>query len=235
MASNGCGTRVSDEILAELFRLRDEKYKQFQGALIPNIDRDNVIGVRTPELKKLAKKLAAREDIDLFLEALPHKYFDENQLHAFIISEIKDFQACVRAVERFLPFVDNWATCDQLSPKVFGKHTGELIDHIKKWMDSGETYIVRFGIGMLMRWYLDEAFDPAYPRAVAAVRSEEYYVQMMAAWYFATALAKQYGAVIHFIEERVLDPRVHNKAIQKALESFRITAEQKAYLRTLKV
>ena len=221
-------------IREELFRLRDEKYRDFQAKLIPTLDPAAMIGVRTPELRRLAKELWKRGEAEPFLAALPHGYFDENQLHAFLLSEMKDFSRCLEGVERFLPFVDNWATCDQLSPKVFRKHREELEPRIRRWIASGETYAVRFGVGMLMQHYLDEAFDPGYPALAASLRSEEYYVNMMIAWYFATALAKRYEDAIPYLEEHRLDPRTHNKAIQKALESYRITPEQKAYLRTLK-
>lgn len=224
-----------DEIRKELFKLQDQKYRDFQSKLIPTVDPDTVIGVRTPELRKYAKKLAKQEDITEFLDDLPHHYFDENQLHAFIISEIKDYEQCINQVCRFLPFVDNWATCDQMSPKVFKKHRQELLEYIKEWIGSGETYTIRFAIGMLMEHFLEEDFDPAYLELVADVRTEEYYVNMMIAWYFATALAKQYEAVLPFIENQRLDTWTHNKAIQKSVESYRITAEQKEYLKSLKV
>lgn len=224
-----------DAIRAELFRLQDIQYRDFQGKLIPTVSADTIIGVRTPELRKLAKQLAKREDIDTFLQRLPHSYFDENQLHAFIISERKDWRQCIAEVEQFLPFIDNWATCDQLSPKVFRRHRQELLSYIGSWIGSDQTYTVRFAIGMLMEHFLNEDFDIAYPEMVSRVRSEEYYINMMTAWYFATALAKQYDAVLPFIEDRKLEPWTHNKAIQKSLESRRITPEQKAYLKTLKV
>ena len=223
------------EIQERLFELQDEKYRDFQVKLIPSVDPATVIGVRTPELRKLAKELAKRDDIDMFLAALPHDYFDENQLHAFILSGMKDYAGCMAGVCAFLPYVDNWATCDQMSPRVFKKHRAELLDEIRKWIGSAKTYTVRFGIGMLMEHYLDEDFDPAYPEMVATVRSEEYYVNMMIAWYFATALAKQYEAILPYIENRRLDTWTHNKAIQKAVESYRITPEQKTYLKTLKI
>lgn len=223
------------EIRKELFKLQDQKYRDFQSKLIPTVDPDTVIGVRTPELRKYAKKLAKQEDITEFLDDLPHHYFDENQLHAFIISEIKDYEQCINQLCRFLPFVDNWATCDQMSPKVFKKHRQELLEYIKEWIGSGETYTIRFAIGMLMEHFLEEDFDPAYLELVAYVRTEEYYVNMMIAWYFATALAKQYEAVLPFIENQRLDTWTHNKAIQKSVESYRITAEQKEYLKSLKV
>lgn len=224
-----------DEIRKELFELQDQKYRDFQSKLIPTVDPDTVIGVRTPELRKYAKKLAKQDDITEFLNDLPHHYFDENQLHAFIVSERKDYEQCINEVCRFLPFVDNWATCDQMSPKVFKKHRQKLLEYIKEWIGSGETYTIRFAIGMLMEHFLEEDFDPAYLELVTDVRTEEYYVNMMIAWYFATALAKQYKAVLPFIENHRLDTWTHNKAIQKSVESYRITAEQKEYLKSLKV
>ncbi len=226
---------ISEEIREELFRLRDEKYRDFQIKLIPTVGQDSIIGVRTPELRKLAKQAAKREDVKSFLHDLPHRYFEENQLHAFIISEFKDYWTCMEETERFLPYVDNWATCDQMSPKVFKKHRNELLERIEKWIRSGETYTVRFGTGMLMEHFLDGDYDPAYPEMAAGIRSEEYYVNMMTAWYFATALAKQYDTVIPFIEDKRLDAWTHNKAIQKALESYRIAPERKEYLRSLRI
>ena len=226
---------MTEKIQKELFKLQDEKYRDFQAKLIPGYDAETMIGVRTPELKKLAKELAKEEKIRDFLAELPHKYFDENQLHAFIISETKDFGRCIEEVEDFLPYVDNWATCDQLSPKIFKKYPSELLEKIKTWLASDRTYTKRFGIGMLMQYFLDDKFKPEYPEMVAQIRSEEYYVNMMIAWYFATALAKQYEAVIPFIENHRLDKWTNNKAIQKAVESYRISEEQKVYLRTLKI
>lgn len=227
-------------MIEELFGLQDVKYRDFQKKLIPTVDPDSVIGVRTPELRKLAKQLArlrtSKEaaDVEAFLKELPHEYFDENQLHAFIISEDKDYERCMSEVEEFLPYVDNWATCDQLSPKVFRKNKDGLLLHVRKWLKSDRTYTVRFAIGMLMQHFLDDDFDTEYPELVAKVKSEEYYVNMMIAWYFATALAKQYDAVIPYIEKQKLDVWTHNKTIQKARESYRITQEQKEYLKTLK-
>ena len=225
---------ITEEIREELFRLQDSKYREFQVKLIPNVTPDSVIGVRTPALRKYAKELAKREEIGEFLSDLPHQYFDENQLHAFIISQLKDFRSCMEYVRAFLPYVDNWATCDQMSPKVFGKNKGDLLLQIREWIGAGDTYTVRFGIGMLMQHFLDKDFDPEYPELVAQIRSEEYYVNMMKAWYFATALAKQYEAVLPFIEGRRLDDWTHRKAIQKSVESYRITQEQKQYLKSLK-
>lgn len=226
---------ITEEIRQSLFGLQDIKYRDFQAKLIPGMGTETMIGVRTPDLRKLAKQMYKREDIGIFLQDLPHRYFDENQVHAFIVSELKNFELCMDEVERFLPFVDNWATCDQMSPKVFKKHRQELLAKIREWISSGHTYTVRFGIGMLMQYFLDEDFDPAYAELAAGIHSEEYYVNMMIAWYFATALAKQYEAVLPYIEERRLDPWVHNKTIQKAVESYRVPAEHKDYLRSLKM
>ncbi len=226
---------LREEILSELFKMQDIKYRDFQVKLIPSKTVDDMIGVRTPELKKYAKELLKREDIGEFLEILPHEYFDEDQLHAFIISGIKDYDKCMSEVIRFLPYVDNWATCDQLSPKVFKKNRTELVKQIKKWIESKETYTVRFAIGMLMGHFLDEDFDIKYPEMVAKIRSDEYYINMMIAWYFATALAKQYDVILPFIEEKKMDIWTHNKAIQKSVESNRITPEQKEYLKSLKI
>lgn len=224
---------TENEIRSRLFEMSNSEYRDFQCRLMPTVSKENVIGVRTPLLKGFAKELVKQNEAEEFLSALPHKYFDENQLHAFIISEIREYNSCVKAVEEFLPYVDNWATCDQLRPKVFAKHTKELEVCIMKWIKSEKTYTVRFAIGMLMSHYLGERFDIKYPESVAAVRSEEYYIKMMIAWYFATALAKQYSAVLPFIEEKRLDIWTHNKAIQKAVESRRITDEQKAHLKSL--
>ena len=218
-----------------MFAKQDIKYRDFQAPLFPNIDKERMIGVRTPELKKLAKELFGSELANKFIETLPHQYFDENQLHAFLISLIKDYKTCLKEVERFLPYIDNWGTCDQLSPKVFAKHKEELVVDIKRWIKSKHTYTVRFAIGMLLGLYLDESFKEDYLELVSGVKSDEYYINMMIAWYFATALAKQYDSTIKYIEDKQLDPWVHNKTIQKAVESYRITNEQKAYLKSLKI
>lgn len=226
---------LKDVITKELFTLQDVKYRDFQSKLIPNIAPETVIGVRTPALRKYAKELSKLDDISEFFDDVPHRYFDENQLHAFCICELNDFERCIKEAEHFLPFVDNWATCDQMSPKIFKKNRRALLLHIQTWLSSGRTYTVRFAVGMLMAHFLDEDFDRSYLEAVSQIRSDEYYVNMMIAWYFATALAKQYEDALPFIENRALEPWTHNKAIQKSVESFRITAEQKAYLKTLKV
>lgn len=225
---------LTEDILRELYEKQDAAYRDFQAKLIPSIKDGSMIGVRTPDLRKMAKRLANHPDIDSFLETLPHTFFDENQLHAFLLSERKDFAQCMDGLIHFLPFVDNWATCDQLSPKVFRKHRPELLPYIREWLASDQTYVIRFGIGMLMEHFLDEDFNLRYPETIAGLRSDEYYINMMIAWYFATALAKQYETVLPFLENGRLASWTHNKAIQKAAESLRITPEQKAYLKTLK-
>ena len=226
---------ITEEINEELFKLQDTKYRDFQSKLIPNVEEGRVIGVRTPELRKLAKKFEKREDISIFLKRLPHQYFDEDQLHAFILSERKDYKICIEEVNNFLPYINNWATCDQLSPKVLKKNKKDLLDNIKNWISSKRTYTVRFGIGMLMQHFLDEDFDIKYPKMVSKIRSEEYYINMMIAWYFATGLAKQYEQILPFIQGKKLDKWTHNKSIQKAVESYRITSEQKDFLKSLKI
>ena len=218
-----------------LLSLRDEKFAAFQARLIPNVAPERIIGVRTPALRKLAKTLHGNGQAEEFLKALPHEFFEENNLHAFLLCEMKDFDACVQAVEDFLPYVDNWATCDQMSPGVFRKNKQALLPHIRRWIASERCYTRRFGIGMLMSHFLDEDFREEYLSLVSDIRSEEYYVNMMIAWYFATALAKQYEAALPYLENRRLDPWVHNKAIQKALESFRVSDGHKTYLKTLKI
>ena len=223
------------QIIDLLFARQDIKYRDFQAPLFPNIAKEKMIGVRTPDLKKLAKELNGSELANKFIETLPHDYFDENQLHAFLISLIKDYETCLKEVDRFLPYIDNWGTCDQLSPKVFAKHKDELIVSIKKWIKSKHTYTARFAIGLLLALYLDDSFKKEYMELVSTVQSEEYYINMMVAWYFATALAKQYDTAIKYIEDKKLSPWVHNKTIQKAVESYRISDEQKVYLKGLKV
>ena len=218
-----------------LFSLRDEKFAAFQARLIPNVAPERIIGVRTPTLRKLAKTLRGSGEAEEFLKALPHEFFEENNLHAFLLCEMKDFDACVQAVEDFLPYVDNWATCDQMSPGVFRKNKQALLPYIRCWIASERCYTRRFGTGMLMSHFLDEDFREEYLRLVSDKRSEEYYVNMMIAWYFATALAKQYEAALPYLENRRLDPWVHNKTIQKAVESFRVSDEHKACLRALKI
>lgn len=224
-----------EKILNELLKLQDKKYREFQVKLIPGSSIDKMIGVRTPDLRKYSKELIKSDEFKEFLNELPHKYFDENQLHAFILSEIKDYDECINYLNKFLPYVDNWATCDQMSPKVFKKNKDKLIKEINRWLKSKNTYTIRFGIGMLMQHYLDEEFNKKYLDIVSKIKSDEYYINMMIAWYFATALAKQYKETIPYIENKVLDKWTHNKTIQKAIESYRITNEQKEYLRSLKI
>ncbi|SCY38559.1 3-methyladenine DNA glycosylase AlkD [Lachnospiraceae bacterium XPB1003] len=222
-------------VYKKLISLQDLKYRDMQIKIIPNIDPASIIGVRTPELKKIAKEMYRSGEYRSFIKKLPHDHFEENQLHAFIICEMKDPAECFDEVEHFLPYVDNWATCDQMSPKIFKKNKDELLKHIKPWIGSDRTYTVRFGVGMLMQHFLDDDYDEKYPKMVAGLRSDEYYINMMIAWYFATALAKQYESVLPYIEENKLDDWTHNKAIQKSLESFRVMDEHKKYLRSLKV
>jgi len=226
---------IEEEVLRRLFELRDLKYKEFACKLMPTVNPETVIGVRTPNLRKYAREFSKTQEASEFLKILPHGYYEENNLHGFIIETIRDYDAVVAALDEFLPYIDNWATCDLISPKIFKKHLPELYEKIKDWLISGRTYTVRFGIGMLMSFYLDDAFRPEILELVAAIRSEEYYVRMMIAWYFATALSKQYEAAVPYIREQRLEKWTHNKAIQKAVESYRVSDEVKVYLRTLKV
>lgn len=223
------------DIQTALFALRDPAYQAFQSKLIPTIDPQTVIGVRMPALRKLAREIAGTPVAEGFLQELPHRYYEENNLHGLLISAIPGYDGAVAALETFLPYVDNWATCDLIRPKVFGKHLPELREQIRIWLASDHPYTIRFGMEMLMTFFLDGQFQPEYLDWVAGVESKEYYVNMMAAWYFATALAKQYDAVLPYIQQRRLEPWTHNKTIQKALESERIPDGQKAYLRGLKV
>lgn len=218
-----------------LFALQDGDYGDFHSSLLPGFPRGYFIGIRVPVLRKFVKEYKKEEEAREFLTQLPHTYYEEYMVHAFLIAEIKDYDTCIKAVEAFLPYINNWAVCDGLSPKVFKDHKPELLEKIKQWIPSDHSYTCRFGMGMLMRWFLDEDFRPEYLEMPAAVRSEEYYVNMMTAWFFATALAKQWDAAISYLEKQVLDPWTHNKTIQKARESFRITPEQKEYLKTLKI
>ena len=226
---------IVDDIREDLFANQDVKYRDFQSKLTPTIEVNTAIGVRTPVLRKLAKDYSKRQDVDDFLADLPHKYFDENQLHAFILSEIKDFDECMGKLERFLPFVDNWATCDQMSPKCFKKNHEKLLPYLNKWIKSDDIYTVRFAIVTFMSHFLDDDFDEGYLKLVSDIKSDEYYINMAIAWYFATALAKQYDKTIPYIENKTLDVWTHNKAIQKSIESYRVTAEHKEYLKSLKI
>lgn len=226
---------VIEKVQAELFEMQDLTYRDFHATLMPTIDKETVIGVRTPMLRAYAKNFGKTADAVTFLEVLPHKYYEENNLHGLLIEQIKDYPACIAAIERFLPYVDNWATCDMIALRTMKKHLDVFIQEVYSWMASDHPYIVRFGVGMLMRYYLDEQFKPEYPEKVAEIKSDEYYVNMMRAWYFATALAKQYDQILPYLEEKKLDTWTHNKTIQKAVESYRIAAEQKCYLRTLRI
>ena len=224
-----------NKVVDLLFSKQDIKYRDFQAPLFPNVDKERIIGVRTPTLKSLAKELFNSETANSFIETLPHRYFDENQLHDFLISLIKDYQTCLKEVDRFLPYVDNWATCDQLSPKVFAKHKDELIISIKKWLKNEHTYTKRFAIGMLMRHFLNDDYKEEYLDWIADIKSEEYYINMMIAWFFATACINHFDSVVFYLTERRLTSWVHNKTIQKAIESYRISDNQKAYLKSLKL
>ena len=220
-----------ENIQKSLFELQDEKYRDFHARLMPNIEKDRIIGVRVPVLRAFAKKI--KPQAEDFLKKLPHEYYEENNLHAYLIAEIADFDSCIAELNRFLPFVDNWATCDGMKPKCFKKNKEKLLPEIEKWLKSKHEYTVRFGISMLMTHFLDEDFDEKYLDAVSQIRSDKYYINMMIAWYFATALAKKWDAAVKYLEEGRLSEWVHNKAIQKAQESYRITEKQKAYLKNL--
>lgn len=223
------------EITEKLFDMRDLGYRDFHCRLMPTVPRERVIGVRTPELRKFAKEVALNGLSEKFICELPHRYYEENNLHAFLIEKIGNFDDCIRETEKFLPHIDNWATCDLMRPKCFSKNSERLLPYIEKWMSSGHTYTVRFGIEMLMLFYLDEKFEEKYLFRVAEIRSDEYYVNMMIAWFFATALSKQYRSAVQYLEKRYLPPWVHNKTVQKAMESYRISDEKKGYLKTLRL
>lgn len=222
------------EVTQKLFELQDLSYREFHSRLMPTINPETIIGVRTPLLRQYATEFEKTGDVQAFMKELPHQYYEENNLHGFLIERIKNFEECIRQIDLFLPYVDNWATCDMIRPKVFGKHLDALFLHIKRWIQSSEPFTVRFGIEMLMRFYLDDAFCVEHLLMVSKLQSEHYYVKMMVAWYFATALAKQYDATIVYYEQGVLEPFTHNKAIQKAIESNRINRQTKEYLRTLR-
>lgn len=218
----------------ELFKLQDISYGDFQAKLTPGIPRELFIGVRVPEARKLAKRLIREPAVSEFLEDLPHKYYDENILHGLLLSEMEDYDACIEAVDKFLPYIDNWAVCDIISPNIFKKNKTALLEKIKEWSASDKTYTCRFGIKMLMTHFLDDDFKSEYLEIPVSIHSEAYYVQMVVAWFFATALAKQWDTTVKYIEDHRLDTKTHNKAIQKARESNRITSKQKEYLKALK-
>ena len=221
------------KIINELKSLQDFKYRDFQAKLIPNIDKSTIIGVRMPDLRKLAKKIDEKQ-AQIFMQDLPHTYYEENMLHSILISNMKSYDDCIDHLERFLPFVDNWAVCDCISPKIFTQNTDKLIEKIKLWAQSSHPYAIRVAICLLMKYFLDDEFKAEYLKIATDIRSEEYYVNMMIAWFFATALAKQWDDVIFILEDNLLESWTHNKTIQKARESFRITPEQKQYLKSLK-
>lgn len=221
-------------VYEELCKYKDDKYRDFQSNLVPNISKDVILGVRTPDMRKIAKEMFDTDEGKKFLKKLPHKYYEENLVHFFMIAMIKDFDECVKETERFLPYIDCWPVCDQSSPKAFKKKHDELLPLIKKWIDSDHVYTSRFGMRMLMNEFLGDDFKPEYLKWVASKKGEDYYLKMMIAWYFATALAKQYDASIKYFEEHRLDEWTHKKAIQKAIESFRVTEEHKEYLKSLK-
>ena len=218
-----------------LFAMQDKQYAAFQAKLTPGVPVESFIGIRVPMLRKFAKEFTKEKECEDFLKQLPHEYYDENILHGIIISMVKDYEKCIRLTDDFLPFVDNWAVCDIISPKVFAKHKGELIEKVREWSKSSHVYTCRFGIETLMFNYLDKDFKAEHLEIPASIKSDEYYLKMVVAWFFATALAKQWDATIPYIEQKRLAPWTHNKTIQKAIESYRITPEQKEYLRTLKI
>ena len=224
-----------DFIQKRLFSLQDEKYRSFNSKLIPNIPIDSQIGVRIPDIRRLAKEIRNTDEAESFLNTLPHKYFEENNLHGYLIEWVNDFDEAMELTEKFLPFIDNWATCDTVSPKVFRKNLPLLYEKIKEWLKSGDTYTIRFGVNMLMKFFLDENFSEEVLKLVCEIESEEYYVNMVRAWFFATAMAKQRGATIPFLEEKRLDKWTHNKTIQKCIESYRITKEDKEKLKEMKL
>jgi len=217
-----------------LFSLENKEYKDFHSKLIPNVPNEKIIGVRTPLLRKYAKELYASRESEDFIKTLPHSFYEENNLHAFLIEQINEYDKVIAEIDRFLPFVDNWATCDMTSPRCFAKNIDKLYKDAFRWIDSGQTYAVRFGVCMLMKHYLGEELKSEHINKVADIKSDAYYVKMAVAWYFATALTKNYDTALPYIQDHKLDTWVHNKAIQKACESFQIPKENKSILKTLK-
>lgn len=222
---------ISEEIRKKLISIKEDRYKDFSSKLMPTVDKDKVLGIRIPVLRDYAKNI---DDYEGFLDDLPHKYFEEDNLHAFLIEREKDFDNCIKKLEAFLPYLDNWATCDSMKPKVLKKEPEKLLKYIKKWIESKDVYTVRYGINLLMTFYLDEYFDENHLKLVADIKSDEYYINMMRAWYFATALFKQYEKALPYLQNRILDLWTHNKTIQKARESYRISEDKKVYLKSLK-
>lgn len=218
-------------VYERLLSYQDEKYKEFQSKLVPNIDKETIIGVRTPQMRKIVKEIYDTNEANIFLQTLPHKYYEENLVHFFLISKIKDFDECIKEVEKFLPYINCWPVCDQATPMVFKKNHDKLLPLIKKWINSNHVYTARFGIRMLMNEFLNDDFKEEYLELVSSKSGDDYYLKMMVAWFFATALAKQYNATIKYIENRCLDPWIHQKTIQKAVESYRVSDEHKEYLK----
>ncbi|WP_029231964.1 DNA alkylation repair protein [Butyrivibrio sp. VCB2006] len=221
-------------VYKRLLKEKDDEYKEFQAKLVPNIDPSTIIGVRTPAMRAIAKEVFGSQERDEFLNELPHKYYEENLVHFFIVSMIKDFDETVQKTEAFLPYVDCWPVSDQATPKSFKKNHEKLLPYVKKWIASDEVYTARFGIRMLMNEYLGDDFKEEYLELVASKKGDDYYLKMMVAWYFATALAKRYDESVKYIEEKKLDDWVHKKAIQKAVESYRVSDEHKEYLKSFR-
>ena len=226
-------SRIEQEVREHLFALQDAQYKAFHSRLMPTVDPDAIIGVRTPLLRQYAAELAKLADAEAFLRAVPHRYYEENNLHGMLIERMRDYRQTVHELDAFLPYVDNWATCDLMSPKAFAKNKSLLIEDIRRWIGSDRVYTVRFAVGMLLKHYLDEDFLPEYLEMAASVSTQEYYVSMMVAWYFATALAKQYDAALPYLLQNRLDEQTHNRTVRKAIESYRISQEQKQELKKL--
>ena len=222
-------------IQEKLFLLQDLKYRDFHSKLMPTVCKEKIIGVRVPQLRKLAKELNKSDFIADFLNSLPHKYYEEDNLHGFLIEQIKDFDECVSDLDNFLLFIDNWATCDMMTPKVLGKNLDLLYEKIEDWAKSEHTYTVRFAVVTLMKFFMDERLDKKHLELLLSIKSDEYYINMAIAWYLATALSSRWDLVIPYIENKKFDKWIHNKAIQKSIESYRITKQQKEYLRTLKI
>ena len=221
-------------VYKRLLSYQDEKYKEFQSKLVPNIDKKTIIGVRTPQIRNIVKEIFGTEEATIFLQSLPHQYYEENLIHFFLISKIKDFNDCIKETERFLPYINCWPVCDQATPLVFKKNHDRLLPFVKKWINSDHIYTARFGIRMLMSEFLNDDFKDEYLELVSSKKGDDYYLKMMIAWFFATALAKQYKATIKYIENNSLNPWIHKKAIQKAIESYRVSDEHKEYLKKLR-
>ena len=221
-------------VYERLLSYQDKTYKEFQSKLVPNIDKETIIGVRTPQIRSIVKEIFGTEEANIFLKTLPHQYYEENLVHIFLVSKIKDYDECVKEIERFLPYIDCWPVCDQATPLVFKKNHDKLLPYIKKWIKSNKVYTARFGIRMLMNEFLNDDFKEEYLELVSSKKGEDYYLKMMIAWFFATALAKQYNATIKYIENKCLDPWIHKKTIQKAIESYRVSDEHKEYLKTFR-